>query len=212
MTRKKERERGRGRNSTLIANNLDLKYPGWGIHPLSSPGSMPHFNLRVLQHKIPMERRFILIAEDNEDEVLLIRRAFRNANVINPLFFVRNGEEVIEYLKGEGRFSNREEYPVPDLLLLDLKMPKVDGFEVLHWVRYQPQLKALRIVVLTNSSDVRDVNRAYRLGANSFLVKPVDFGQFVELSSAILGYWLWLSKVPEVSRSDESSAHNVPFH
>ncbi len=82
-------------------------------------------------------------------------------------------------------------------------MPGTDGFEVLKWVREQPGLAALRIVVLTGSQDVRDVNKAYQLGANSFLVKPVDFAHFVELSVALQGYWLWLSKTPETWRAEE---------
>ncbi len=157
-----------------------------------------------------MERKFILIAEDHEDEILLIRQAFRKANIINPLYFVRDGEEAIEYLKGEGRYANRAEYPLPDLFLLDLKMPKVDGFEVLEWVRQQPGFRTLRIVVLTNSTDVRDVNRAYRLGADSFLIEPVDFAQFVELSQAVKGYWLWLSTAPEVYRPEPAPPKSAP--
>ena len=145
----------------------------------------------------------ILLAEDNEDHALLTRRAFKQAGLINPLFVVQDGEQAIAYLKGEGKFSNRSEYPLPTLLLLDLKMPHKNGFEVLDWLRRQPNLAALRVVVLTTSDQIHDVNRAYQLGANSFLTKPVDFRDFVQLSSAIKGYWLWLSRAPEVQRSSE---------
>jgi len=145
----------------------------------------------------------ILLAEDNEDHALLTRRAFKQAGLINPLFVVEDGEQAIAYLKGEGKFSNRSEYPLPTLLLLDLKMPHKNGFEVLDWLRRQPTLAALRVVVLTTSDQIHDVNRAYQLGANSFLTKPVDFRDFVQLSSAIKGYWLWLSRAPEVQRSSE---------
>jgi len=145
----------------------------------------------------------ILLAEDNEDHALLTRRAFKQAGLINPLFVVEDGEQAIAYLKGEGKFSNRSEYPLPTLLLLDLKMPHKNGFEVLDWLRRQPTLAALRVVVLTTSDQIHDVNRAYQLGANSFLTKPVDFRDFVQLSSAIKGYWLWLSHAPEVQRSSE---------
>jgi len=79
-------------------------------------------------------------------------------------------------------------------------MPRKDGFEVLHWIRHQPELSGLRVVVLTASDEVRDVNRAYQLGANSFLVKPIDFPSFVEMTRALKGYWLWMSEQPEVSR------------
>ena len=142
----------------------------------------------------------ILLAEDNEDHVLLIRRAFRQSGLLNPLHVVGDGEQVIAYLKGEGGYANRAEYPLPCLLLLDLKMPNKNGFEVLEWVRSQPAFSGLRVVVLTTSGDTRDINRAYQLGANSFLTKPVDFRDFVQLTTAIKGYWLWLSRAPEVER------------
>ena len=148
-----------------------------------------------------MMQGVILLAEDREDEVTLIRRAFAKANFLNPLQVVSNGEESIAYLQGEGKYANRAEYPLPSLLLLDLKMPRKDGFEVLEWIRQQPSLMALRIVVLTSSDAIRDVNRAYQLGANSFLVKPLDFASFVQMTQALKGYWLWMSKEPEIART-----------
>src|SRR5262245_59108944 len=123
----------------------------------------------------------ILLVEDREDDVFLIRRAFKDAFVTNPLHVVRDGDEAISYLKGENKYSNREEFPLPDLMLLDLKMPKIDGFEVLKWIREQPSLAALRVVVLTSSEDLHDVNRAYKLGANSFMVKPLEFHDVVHM-------------------------------
>jgi CheY-like chemotaxis protein len=146
------------------------------------------------------EHGVILLAEDDEDHVVLIRHAFAEADLRNPLFVVWNGEEAIAYLSGTGKYSNRDEYPLPDLLLLDLKMPRVDGFEVLKWVRQQPGLAPLRILVLTSSNELRDVNRAYQLGANSFLVKPLDFQDVIQLSKVIQKYWLNRSKTPEISR------------
>jgi CheY-like chemotaxis protein len=117
---------------------------------------------------------------------------------------VRDGEEAVAYLKGEGRYFDREEYPVPDLLLLDLKMPRMDGFEVLRWIRQQPGLSPLRVVMLTSSEDIRDVNVAYRLGANSFMVKPMDFENVVELGKVLRDYWLKMDKAPEISRPPRS--------
>ena len=143
----------------------------------------------------------ILLAEDREDEVLLIRRAFREANFVNPLHVVPDGEEAIAYLEGKGKYANREEYPLPALLLLDLKMPRKDGLEVLDWIRHQPQLSALRVVMLTASDHISDVNRAYQLGANSFLVKPVDFHDFVEMTQALHGYWRWTEE-PQIARPE----------
>src|SRR6266571_2145651 len=142
----------------------------------------------------------ILLAEDQEDDILLIRRAFNKANLLNPLHVVCDGEETIAYLKGEGRYANRAEYPLPALLLLDLKMPRKNGFEVLEWIRQQPTLSGLRVVVLTGSTEIRDVNRAYQLGANSFLVKPVEFDQFVSVIRAVGGYWLWMDRAPGIAR------------
>ena len=146
------------------------------------------------------DRAVILLVEDSEDDVLLIRRAFLKGMIINPLHAVRNGEAAIGYLEGLGPYANRAEYPLPALVLLDLKLPGMDGFEVLTWIRRHPTLSTLRVVVLTSSGQAQDVNRAYKLGANSFLVKPVEFERFVEMSKALKGYWLWFSETPEVNR------------
>jgi CheY-like chemotaxis protein len=151
------------------------------------------------------DQGLILLAEDDETDVLLTRRAFAKANLLNPLHVVSNGEEAIAYLAGDGKYANRSEYPLPDLLLLDLKMPKKNGLEFLQWIREQPELRGLRVVVLTTSDQSRDVNLAYQLGANSFLVKPVDFEHFVQISQALKGYWLWMSKAPQLSRPRRSN-------
>ena|SRR5258706_10972366 len=145
----------------------------------------------------------ILLAEDNEDHITLIRRAFGRGGLCNPLFVVRDGEQAIAYLKGEGQFTNRDEFPLPSLLLLDLKMPNKNGFEVLEWVRKQPQLTGLRVVVLTTSEEQHDINRAYQMGANSFLVKPMNIEDFFRLTEAIKGYWLWMSETPDAERPEE---------
>jgi CheY-like chemotaxis protein len=132
----------------------------------------------------------ILLAEDREEDIILIRKAFEKSGIRNPLFIVRNGEEVINYLTGVGCFSDRLQYPLPALLLLDLKMPGTDGFDVLRWLKTRRDLAPLRVVVLTSSQDIRDVNRAYQLGANSFLVKPLDFHNTVAMAETIMDYWL----------------------
>jgi CheY-like chemotaxis protein len=150
------------------------------------------------------EHAVILLAEDEEDYVLLIKRAFSQAKIPNPIHVVWNGQEAIAYLKGEGKYSNREEYPLPDLFLLDLKMPRVNGFEVLKWLRSQPGLAPLRVLVLTSSDAIRDVNEAYKLGANSFMVKPMDFQDFTQLSRLIKDFWLKTSKTPETFRPSKT--------
>jgi len=141
----------------------------------------------------------ILLAEDTEDDVVLIRKAFARVNFLNPLLVVRNGEEAISYLEGEVPYHDRAKYPLPSLLLLDLKMPRKDGFEVLRWIRQQPVFDALRILVLTSSQESQDVTLAYQLGANSFLVKPSDFSDFVQLTTFIDGFWLHYNKTLENS-------------
>ena len=145
-----------------------------------------------------MRADLILIAEDDEDHVFFLRRALQQGKVLNPVFVVSDGEEAIAYLKGEGKFADRYEYPLPALLLLDLKMPKKDGLEVLEWIREQPCLRRLRVVMLTTSDDRKDVDRAYDLGANSFMVKPLEKNQLIGLTEAIRGYWLWMSAAPQL--------------
>src|SRR5260370_39803334 len=142
----------------------------------------------------------ILLVEDKEDDIIVVRRAFERGGIPNPLQVVRDGEEAIEYLQGFGKYRNREEYPLPALILLDLKMPGMDGFEVLQWIRSQPGLGSVPVVVLTSSFAVRDINKAYRVGANSFMVKPMDFDNTVELARTVKKYWLVMSKGPETSR------------
>src|SRR5262245_6778938 len=104
------------------------------------------------------EQAVILLVEDREDDILLVRKSFEKGGINNPFQVVRDGEEAIQYLAGEGRYSNRAEYPLPDLILLDLKMPRVDGFEVLMWIRRQPGFGSIPVVVLTSSDAIRDVN------------------------------------------------------
>jgi CheY-like chemotaxis protein len=142
----------------------------------------------------------ILLVEDLEDDILLVRRSFKKADITNPLQVVRDGEEAVAYLSGTGRYFNREEYPIPGLILLDLKLPRMDGFEVLYWLRTQPGIGTIPVVVLTSSDQIRDANRAYTLGANSFMVKPMEFENHVHLSQLIRLYWLKAVKLPEVSR------------
>ena len=140
------------------------------------------------------DQAVILLVDDREEDVLLVRRAFQKASLPNPLYIVRDGEEAFSYLKGEGKYSDRAEYPLPDLMLLDLKMPRVDGFQVLQWLRQQPGFRDLPVIVLTASEYLRDVDQAYKLGANSFMIKPLDFQNFLEMSKYLSSYWL--SKPP----------------
>jgi CheY-like chemotaxis protein len=151
----------------------------------------------------------VLVAEDEEDYVLLLRRAFSEAKILNPLFVVSTGSEMMMYLKGDGKYSNRAEYPLPDLLLLDLKLPGFNGLEILGWLRSHPGLSALRVIVLTSSEQMKDINDAYRLGANSFLVKPYDFTDLVSLAQVLQKFWLQLSKTPETFRLPKPDPHRM---
>ena len=143
---------------------------------------------------------FVLIAEDVENDVLLLQRSFEQAGMAVATHVVGDGDECVAYLSGTGKYANRQEYPLPDLLLLDLKMPRRNGFDVLKWIREQPSLSALRVVVLTSSGRIRDINLAYDLGANSFLTKPLNLIDFTNTISVMLKYWLEQSRKPDIER------------
>lgn len=143
----------------------------------------------------------ILLVEDDETDILLLRRAFRKARIANPLAIVRDGQAAIQYLAGEAAYSDRARFPLPFLVLLDLRLPKLSGFEVLAWIRDQPELASLITVVLTTSDHVRDVTKAHDLGANSYLVKPGNFDELVDMVKRIEGHWLLLDQAPSVAET-----------
>ena len=131
----------------------------------------------------------ILVADDTENDILLLRHAFGRAHILNPVRMVLDGDEAVAYLAGEAKFSDRSTYPLPVLLLLDVKMPKRDGFEVLEWIRTQRQLAGLNVVMFSSSNQARDVSRAHEFGAKSYLVKPVSFNDLVEMSRMLKIVW-----------------------
>jgi len=138
----------------------------------------------------------ILVVEDDANDVLLLTRAFRKAKVSTPFHVVADGEAAMAYLAGTAPFTNRQQHPLPDLILLDLKLPRVSGLEVLAWLRQEPELKRTPVVVLTSSRENKDINQAYELGANSYLVKPVAFDALLELVQHLNLYWLKLNQNP----------------
>jgi len=144
---------------------------------------------------VPQEA-VILLVEDRQDDALLLLRSFAKAGIKHPIRVLTDADEALAYLSGSGKYSNRQAHPVPVLVLLDLKMPGTDGFEVLKWIRTHSQLSSLPVVVLTSSDCIRDVNLAYRLGADFFLVKPKDFSGFVEFSNFISDHWFLWTKTP----------------
>jgi len=148
----------------------------------------------------------ILLVEDDANEVFLFERAFRKAQLTNPLCVARDGQEAIDFLNRQGTFSDRTGHPAPRLVLLDLKMPRKSGFEVLEWVRQQPALKQLIVVVLTSSDLEADINRAYDLGTNSYLVKPGTFEALVQLVKTVAAYWFALNHHADSDRASDAPA------
>jgi CheY-like chemotaxis protein len=140
----------------------------------------------------------ILLVEDDPDAVLLLKRALERADVKIPVEVARDGQEAIDYLSHQGAYTDRERYRLPVLMLLDLKMPRKTGFEVLEWLRQQPGLKRLIVVVLTSSNQVADINRAYDLGSNSYLVKPLNYDALVEMIKDASHYWLEFNERPDL--------------
>jgi CheY-like chemotaxis protein len=136
------------------------------------------------------ESGHILVAEDDPTDAYFLERAFKRAGIPVILRFVRDGQEVIEYLEGKGQFADRARHPMPQLVLLDLKMPRVDGFDVLAWVRKRPDLNEMLIVIFSASDEPKDMNRAYDLGANWYLVKPHSMEELNELVGRFKKYWL----------------------
>jgi len=142
----------------------------------------------------------ILMVDDSEDNLLLMHAAFEMAKCKNPLQEAHNGEEAIAYLKGEGAFGDRNKFPLPTVMLLDLNMPKKNGFDVLTWGRTQPGLKRLAIISLTSSIRSDDVERAFDLGANSFLVKPLALDELAAMLRC-LGDWIQINQFPSLNEA-----------
>jgi CheY-like chemotaxis protein len=142
---------------------------------------------------IPISMKTVLVVEDSEDDLFMMKMACKRTGIPHELRYVSDGEAAINYLAGRNGFEDRNLYPLPSLIFLDLKLPKVGGHEVLAWIRSQPELKSLPVVVLTSSAQSSDVLRAYELGVTSYLRKianPAEFGQAVRV---ILKYWLELN-------------------
>jgi two-component system, response regulator len=142
------------------------------------------------------EQRLILLVEDNDDDVELTLRALRRNRVANRVDVVRDGAEALDYLFSAGAYAGRDARDVPQLVLLDLKLPKVGGLEVLERLRSDPRTRRLPVVILTSSNVESDLARSYDLGANSYIRKPVDFTQFMEAVNQLGLYWLVLNEAP----------------
>ena len=143
-----------------------------------------------------MNNKQILLVEDNPDDVKLTLRALERSRIANEVVVVQDGVEAIEYLSGTGKFSGRNSDVLPQVVLLDLKMPRMDGLEFLQRIRAEEKTRLLPVVVLTTSSEDRDRIESYKLGANSYVRKPVDFNQFAEAVQNLGLYWLVLNEDP----------------
>jgi len=147
-----------------------------------------------------MTDKMILLVEDNRDDEALTLRALRKNRITNEVVVVRDGAEALEYLFGTGRYEGRDTTAMPDLILLDLKLPKVDGLEVLRRLRADQGTRSLPVVILTSSTEEQDVLKGYGLGANSYIRKPVDFDEFTEAARQLGVYWLVLNQGPPKQR------------
>ena len=149
---------------------------------------------------VPETRHTILLIEDSENDALLMQRALQKSAVPDGVHIARSGKEAIEYLKGVGPFSNRQEFPLPQLILLDLQMPEMHGLKVLEWIRSQPEFRSTVVIVLSSSRLTGDIQLAYKLGSNSYLVKPPTLEMLYQTVAAIAQYWLALNQWPDDSR------------
>lgn len=145
-----------------------------------------------------MNKKTLLLVEDNPDDVLLTVTALKQYHLANEIVVARDGEEALDYLFCRGTHAGRDPNDLPQVIFLDIKLPKVDGLEVLRAVRGDPRLGKLPVVILTSSSEQRDVVESYRLGVNSYVRKPVDFNQFLEAAKQLGLCWLVLNETPPI--------------
>lgn len=132
----------------------------------------------------------VLLVEDDLNDIFLVKRAFKMAHVQNPLQVVTDGQEAVAYLRGDGKYADRATYSLPKLIVTDIKMPRISGFEMIEWVKTQHgALRRIPIIVVSSSEDPSDINRAYELGANAYMVKPVNFKAVEHLFESITNYW-----------------------
>lgn len=144
------------------------------------------------------DQRSILLVEDNEDDVILIQRALKKGGIAAPVHIARDGDEAVDFLTRADQFRETRSTSLPTMVLLDLKLPKRNGFEVLQWIRSHVSLAQLPVVVFTTSTQHSDLERAYGLGANSYLKKPVTMGQTTELLRTVGIYWLTCNEPPPI--------------
>jgi CheY-like chemotaxis protein len=148
----------------------------------------------------------ILQVEDDPNDVFLLKHAMKKEGMANPMQVASDGQEAIDYLSGAGKFADREQFPLPGLVLLDLKLPFVMGLDVLKWIREQPNTVSV-VIILTASAEEEDIATAYRLGANAFLTKPSEASKLQEIVKAIKDFWLTHNTLPRQSFDQRAPAH-----
>jgi len=144
-----------------------------------------------------LNNKYILLVEDNPDDVLLTQRALKKGHIINEVIVAEDGAKALDFLFGKGEYNERDSCDRPALILLDLKLPKVSGFEVLEAIKSNPHFKRIPVVILTSSRQEEDVVKGYDLGANSYIRKPVDFDTFIKTVAELSVYWLLTNELPE---------------
>jgi CheY-like chemotaxis protein len=131
----------------------------------------------------------VLLVEDDLNDIFLVKRAFKLARLETPLQVVTDGEEAVHYLKGEGKYADRQAHPLPKLIVMDIKMPRLSGFEVLEWIKRDGPLRRIPIVIVSSSDRPDDITRAYELGANAYMIKPMNYRAVEHLFESITHYW-----------------------
>jgi CheY-like chemotaxis protein len=143
----------------------------------------------------------ILIAEDDPNDVFFVERALRKAGINNPVKWVHDGEEALAYLRGTDKYKNRQQFPFPGVIITDIKMPRLDGFEILKWLKRHPECGVIPTVVLSASAEEKDVVKAYQIGANCYLQKPGTAAGMTELMKLMFDFWN-VAKIPPLSKSE----------
>jgi CheY-like chemotaxis protein len=131
----------------------------------------------------------VLLVEDDLNDIFLVKRAFKAAHLENPLQVVTDGEEATNYLSGRGKYADRETYPLPKLIVMDIKMPRMSGFDVLEWIKHDGTLRRIPVIIVSSSNRPQDIDRGYELGANAYMVKPVSYRAVERLFESITHYW-----------------------
>jgi CheY-like chemotaxis protein len=131
----------------------------------------------------------VLLVENDLNDIFLVKRAFKMASLQTPLQIVTDGQEAIHYLRGEGKYSDRQAHPLPKLIVMDIKMPRLTGFEVLEWIKHDGLLRRIPVIIVSSSESPDDINHAYELGANAYMIKPMNYRQVEHLFESITHYW-----------------------